>query len=167
MDEEMVAALQGVYRPRKVRTLLVAESPSAAGRFFYLGNSPLFRYTYLAFHDVFGLQADTAEEFLAWFRDHGFFLDNLAQHSIGHLPRPARRAAAMLWVPSLAERLAIYRPNNLVAVMKSLGRPVAQAIELADISLENMAVLPFPARSVRNQWAYREQLGNLVGAWGV
>jgi phosphosulfolactate phosphohydrolase-like enzyme len=63
VDEILLNSLLHEYKPAVIQTLLVAESPSTGPRFFYLGNSPLFHYTHLAFQDVLGEQVGSGPEF--------------------------------------------------------------------------------------------------------
>ncbi len=153
-----VEALLARYEPRTVRTLFVAESPSSGPRFFYLGNSQLFRYTVRAFHDVWGDKVGDGQAFLEWFQSRGFYLVNLSEESVGYLHPAARREAHIRAIPSLSERLARYRPRSIVIAMKSLEKPVSRAIQYAQIEPDEVIVLPFPTRTIQNQRTFQEGL---------
>ncbi|WP_053960485.1 hypothetical protein [Sulfobacillus thermosulfidooxidans] len=162
MDQELWKGLRETYRPQQIETLFVAESPSTGQRFFYLGNSQLFRFTYQAFLRVFDKQiGQTPQEFFLWFQQHGFFLDNLACESIGYLKESDRQHARIRWIPSLADRLAQYRPHSIIVVMKSLEHAVTQAILYAGIT-PHVLVLPFPTRTYHNQQVYMEGLSQFL-----
>ncbi|WP_020376074.1 hypothetical protein [Sulfobacillus thermosulfidooxidans] len=162
MEPEIWQGLRETYRPQQIKTLFVAESPSTGQRFFYLGNSQLFRFTYQAFVRVFGNKVgQTPQEFFLWFQKQGFFLDNLSCESIGYLKESERQQARIRWIPSLADRLAQYRPGSIIVVMKSLEHHVTQAILYAGIA-PYVLVLPFPTRTYHNQQVYVDGLSQFL-----
>ena len=54
------------FRPKKVKLLLVGESPPVSGKFFYLG-SVMTQHTATAFTKAYGVQFGSQEEFLTYF----------------------------------------------------------------------------------------------------
>src|SRR5215469_15628818 len=76
------------YRPDRVRILFVGEAPPVSGRFFYQGDSGLYR----AIRDTFvmafpSLQRD---EFLEEFQALGCYLVDLCGEPVDHLVRSTR-----------------------------------------------------------------------------
>jgi hypothetical protein len=128
--------LRKSFHPDCVTTLFVGESAPASGRFFYSGNSSLFR----AMKRVFGER----ETFLDDFKRNGFYLDDLVLTPINKIERRERSRRRQEAVPELAKRLVKYKPKAVVVVMRAILPKVRQAMEIAGMSYEPFCV-PHPA----------------------
>jgi hypothetical protein len=128
--------LRKSFHPRCVTTLFVGESAPESGRFFYKGDSSLFR----AMKRAFGNQ----EAFLQDFQKKGFYLDDLVLTPINKLEKHERSRLRKEAVPELAKRLIEYKPRAVVVVMKAILPVVRKAMGVAGISFEPFCV-PHPA----------------------
>ena len=146
--------LRKSFCPDCITTLFVGESAPASGRFFYSGNSSLFR----AMKRAFGNQ----ESFLEDFRKKGFYLDDLVLTPVNKLERRERSRLRQGAVPGLAERLIKYKPKAVVVVMRAVLPMVQEAMRIAGIPYEPLCV-PHPAFGnwVRFSNAMTEIIDNL------
>ena len=156
MDTE---SLRSRYRPERVRVLLVGESPPAGGTFFYAGNSNLFRYTREAFEAVYAKRWTRPDDFLKFFADEGFFLDDLCLVPVNNLAPPDRRQCRRDGVPALATRMKEYSPAAIAITPKAITREVSRAIADAGLDLQPVT-LPFPAMSWQS--AYVDSLSTFL-----
>jgi hypothetical protein len=128
--------LRKSFYPDCITTLFVGESAPASGRFFYSGNSSLFRAMKRAFGD--------RESFLEDFKRSGFYLDDLVLMPVNKLESRERSRRRQEAVPELAKRLAEYKPKAVVVVMRAILPKVRQAMQIAGMSYEPFCV-PHPA----------------------
>jgi hypothetical protein len=128
--------LRKSFQPDCIATLFVGESGPASGRFFYSGNSSLFRAMKRAFGD--------RETFLEDFKRNGFYLDDLVLTPINKLDRRDRSRRREEAVPELAKRLVEYKPKAVVVVMRAILPKVREAMRMAGILYEPFCV-PHPA----------------------
>ena len=128
--------LRKSFYPACMTTLFVGESAPASGRFFYCGNSSLFRAMKRAFGDH--------ETFLEDFKRNGYYLDDLVLTPINQLERRERSSRRQEAVPELAKRLVEYKPKAVVVVMRAILPKVRQAMRMAGILYEPFCV-PHPA----------------------
>ncbi len=128
--------LRKSFRPGCIATLFVGESAPVSGRFFYSGNSTLFR----AMERAFGNQ----KTFLQDFQKKGFYLDDLVLTPINKLEKRERLRLRREAVPELKKRLIEYKPKAVVVVMQAILPVVRQAMYMAGISYEPFCV-PHPA----------------------
>src|SRR5580693_4965629 len=91
------------FRPDRITTLFVGESAPESGKFFYSGNSGLFR----AMQKAFGGRPTFLEDF----KRSGFYLDDLVLTPVNKLERRERSRRRQEAVPELAKRLAEYKPK--------------------------------------------------------
>jgi hypothetical protein len=128
--------LRKSFRPSLITTLFVGESAPDSGRFFYSGDSSLFR----AMKREFG----NRETFLEDFKKKGFYLDDLVLTPINKLERHERSRQRQEAVPKLAKRLVEYNPEAVVVVMRAILPTVQNAMRMAGILYEPFCV-PHPA----------------------
>lgn len=136
IDRNELEELRKSFRPDRIMTLFVGESGPASGRFFYSGNSTLFR----AMKRVFG----NRETFFDDFKRKGFYLDDLVLTPINKLERRERSRLRQQAIPELAKRLIEYQPKAVVVVMRAIQPMVREAMRMAGISYEPFCV-PHPA----------------------
>jgi hypothetical protein len=136
-----------MYLPKQVRLLLVGESPPASGKFFYCGG-PMARYTAGAFEDAYGVRfpnSPDCKEFLAFFKEHGCYLEDLSVAPVNTMSRAERIARLKESVPRLSPRIRELNPEVVVAVLRRIEPFVREAIELAGGN-PAFRVLPFPGQ---------------------
>lgn len=145
------------YRPSVVNVLLIGESRPKQGTFFYRGDSNLFRHTKYVFEKLLGRRFQSVTEFLEYFRDTGYFLDDLCLQPINKLSSREKDAARGEAVDDLARRIKKIRPRVVVCVMKAIEDHVRKAVENSDIVLSSgFHCVPFPAQG--NQPRFEREL---------
>jgi hypothetical protein len=128
--------LRKSFRPDRIVTLFVGESGPASGKFFYSGDSTLYR----AMKRAFG----NRETFFDDFKSKGFYLDDLVLTPINKLEHRERSKLRRQAIPELAKRLLEYQPKAVVVVMRAIQPTVREAMRMAGISYEPFCV-PHPA----------------------
>jgi len=149
------------YRPAEVRLLFIGESPPASGRFFYQGDSGLYR----AMRDAF-LAADpllTRDRFLAAFRESGCYLIDTCIDPVDHLDARSRRAACLAAEPSLARQIRSLQPASIVTLLRSIRDNVRRAAEDAGWRGPILEV-PYPGRWASHRKIFLEALAPQVEA---
>ena len=162
-DASGVAQLRDQFKPARVRTLVVGESPPAGDTHFYRANSNLFRATREAFVQAFGPEAvSDGPRFLREFQDRGCWLVDLVDRPVNRLGDDKRQALVSGGVATLARTIADVRPVHIVAVKATVDDEVRAAMEVAGVEADLLA-LPFPVR----QWraVYVRKLAEALTRW--
>ena len=113
------------FRPARVELLFVGESPPASGRFFYQGDSGLYRAMRNAFDNVDPSITDL--NFLSKFQASGCYLIDLCLEPVDHLDSRSRRAACLASETTLSRTIGRLRPSKIVTVVRSIEANVARA----------------------------------------
>jgi hypothetical protein len=149
------------FRPGQVRLLFIGESPPASGRFFYRGDSGLYR----AMRSVFQL-VDPAvgdEEFLEVFRASGCYLIDLCAEPVDKLDAKSRRDACRAGEASLARALVRLQPAGIATLLRSIEGDVALAAVRAGWHGPSIH-LPYPGRWSRHQEAFAGALAPTIAS---
>ena len=161
LPDDEYERIRASYRPPTIKVLLIGESRPAQGTFFYYGDSSLLSYTRKAFSTVLGREFASASEFLNYFRDAGFFLDDLCLKPVNHMEPQPRKLARKASVSELAARIKAYSPRAIICIMKTIAPLVIDAVDLSGITLEfGFHRVSFPAMS--NEQDYRLGLENTL-----
>ena len=139
-DRFQVEETRARYRPERITTLFVGESPPRSRRFFYYGNTALARYMSSAMRGA-GLLGDG--DFLDAFKACGWYLDDLVLEPVNHLTPAQRLAACRSAGASLADRIAEYHPLAIVTILLRIKDIVEAAAFAAGSDAPRYAV-PFP-----------------------
>ena len=126
--------------------LFIGESPPASGRFFYLGDSGLYRAMREVFQTVNPAMSD--ESFLGVFQSAGCYLVDLCADPVDDLDRRSRREACRVGEKRLSQMVRRLRPSVIVTMVRSIEVNVLQAAARADWRGEIVHV-PYPGR-----WAH-------------
>ena len=129
------------YRPQNITTLFVGESAPVSGEFFYQGKTALRRYMEKA------LSFDSFESFKA----RGWYLDDLVLTPVNGLSKTERRLQCEGAVTSLAARIAEYRPQAIVSLMKGIEPLVNAAAKRAESDAPCFSV-PFPGQGQQRKF---------------
>ena len=146
-----VERMRQSFRPRRISTLFVGESPPEGGTFFYKGNGLL--------HDNMKEAFGEGANFLSEFKAKGFFLDDVVLYPINRMGDAERNMHRRKGVPLLARRMADYRPAAVVVLMCAIKPMVEDAIREAGLSLVPY-VAPFP-----NHWhkkSFKEKMDEII-----
>ena len=151
------------YRPRKVRFLLIAESPPSSDGFFYfpktIGKDHLFRETMKALelwprneHMRKGLDK---RSMLRRFQSMGFYLLDTCVSPVDKLSPSERRRAVLSQTRRLVVDVIDANPDLILIVKSSIFSPVRIALRDAGLRarLLNAGPVPFPSHG--NQRIYR------------
>jgi hypothetical protein len=138
-----------------VRLLFIGESPPASGRFFYRGDSGLYRAMRDAFRTVDPSIRD--ENFLTAFQAWGYYLVDLCAEPVDRLDAKSRKAACRAAENLLARAIARLRPDGIATVVRSIEGNVARAALRAPWT-GPVLHLPYPGRWYRNRDIFIEML---------
>lgn len=147
------------YRPDRVRILFVGEAPPASGRFFYAGDSGLYRAVREAFEAAF--PARRGSRFLDSFRARGCYLVDLCRDPVDRLAPPARRRARRDGEPRLVRFVRRTRPETVIVVVRSIAPNVRRVLAEAGF-IGRRAELAYPGRWKRHREAFRRDLPPLL-----
>ena len=151
MEPATELALQ--YKPEKVKILFIGEAPGRPDKNFYLGNNNLYRTVIVAFKELYS-DFSTKDEFLAFFKAAGCFLDHIGQEHTERHDMEKRKINRQNGISSLSEKLKIYQPETVIIVMKALEKQVQQAIDLSEVkSIKQQITVSYPAGSNTNYLA--------------
>ncbi len=151
------------YRPKICKVLLIGESAPAAGTFFYFGNSPLCTYTREAFTMAFPNAniANNNMQFLDYFRDFGFFLDDLCLVPVNNMENETRQQHNQENIPSLATRLREYQPAIIICIMLGIREYVRESLIQSGLSATTeFHAIPFGGNG--QQGRYRQKLAIIL-----
>ncbi|MFL6446441.1 MAG: uracil-DNA glycosylase family protein [Bryobacteraceae bacterium] len=142
--------LRQSFLPSRIRLLFIGESPPASGRFFYSGDSGLYRAMLAAFKTA---NANiSGDNFLRMFRAYGCYLTDLSLEPIDHVDLPLRRSMRTQAENFLARQLTRFQPEIIAPLLRSIAGNVNNAVGRAHWR-GPILQLPYPGRWSR----YREE----------
>ena len=154
------------YRPRKVRFLLIAESPPSSGGFFYfpmtIGKDHLFRETMKALkfwpEDEPMRRGVDKRSLLQRFQSMGLYLLDTCDLPVDKLRSVERREAVLDQTPRLINDVIDADPLHILVVKSSIFKPVIMALRKCGLrsKILNSGPVPFPSHG--NQRIYRTLL---------
>jgi hypothetical protein len=155
---EEVEAVRQRYRPKRIMTLFVGESPPQSGDFFYYGNTALKRHMQKAMETA-GLGLAESGDFLERFKAYGWYLDDLVLTPIDKLSPAERERQCRDARPELAARIAQYKPCAIVSLLYRIRADVEAAAIVAGTTAPRFAV-PFPGN--RQQTRFQEKMALIL-----
>ena len=155
MSRRQRESLRRRFRPDRVRVLFIGESPPASGRFFYRGDSALYRAMREAFETIDASIA--GKDFLAEFRNSGCYLIDLCPDPVDRLDRKMRRATCVAGEAPLARTIASHNPSAIATVVRSIEDIVSGAAAHAGWS-GPLLNLPYPGRWSRHRSVFVNKL---------
>src|SRR5437867_7959470 len=154
------------YRPRKIRLLLVAESPPSSGGFFYfpttIGKDHLFRETMKALdlwpEDEPMRKGVDKRPMLLRFQSMGLYLLDTCEFPVDKLQPEQRRETVRQQMPRLVNDVIEADPFRILVVKSSIFNPVVIALRESGLwsRILNTGPVPFPSHG--NQQIYRSML---------
>lgn len=154
--------LRDKYKPKKIKVLYIGESPPSSGTFFYAANSNLFRCINNSFTNVFGESVGTGFDFLEYFKNHDFFLDDLCLESVNDKSDSERLALRRKGIEPLANRIKTISPEAIIIVMKGIELEVRQAVRKSGKNINYIFVTTFPSFSHTNKDNCISDIGNVL-----
>ena len=148
------------FLPDRLRLLFIGESPPASGRFFYRGDSGLYRAILAAFHAVDPAIKDA--DFLARFQASGCYLIDLCPEPADRLDPAARRAACLAGEATLSRTIARLHPPAIATLVRSIEGNVARAAARAGWDGPCLN-LPYPGRWSRHRDVFIDRLVPAIG----
>jgi hypothetical protein len=152
-------ALRRRYRPDKIRILFIGEAPPRSGRFFYRGDSGLYR----AVRDTFlaAFPALIENNFLKSFQASGCYLVDLCGQPVDHLLPNVRAAICSKGEGRLEHEIRRLRPKVVVTVVRSIRASVERALTNAGWSGLQLQ-LPYPGRWKHHRVEFQRRLVPLL-----
>jgi hypothetical protein len=151
--------LRRQYLPARVRVLFIGESPPASGKFFYQGDSGLYRAMRDAFSAIHPSITDT--DFLAAFQQMGCYLIDTSLEPVDRIDAPARRAACLAGEPLLCRTIRKVQPEIIVTIVRAIRGNAERAAKCAGWS-GAMLDLPYPGRWIRHRETFVAKLVPLL-----
>ncbi len=151
------------YRPRKIRLLLIAESPPSSGGFFYfpttIGKDHLFRETMKAL-DLWPENEPMPKgvdkrSMLRRFQSMGLYLLDACAFPVDKMRPMKRRGAVMQQMPRLIDDVIDADPLHIFVVKSSIFKPVIIALRESGLRSRILNTGPVPFPSHGNQRIYR------------
>lgn len=149
------------FLPAQVRLLFIGESPPASGRFFYRGDSGLYRAVRDTFQAVDSSVSDAG--FLNAFRAAGCYLIDLCPEPVDHLELKLRRSICRVGEAPLSRIIERLHPLEIVTVVRRIEANVSRAA-LRACWQGPFLHLPYPARWARFRDVFVETLKGPVAA---
>jgi len=143
------------YRPDHVRILFVGEAPPVSGRFFYQGDSGLYRAVRSTF--VAAFPSLLLDEFLQDFQALGCYLVDLCGQPVDHLARCARMSICFAGEVRLARTIRALCPTVMVTLVRSIRASVGRAQRMAGWAGLRLD-LPYPGRWKHHRMEFQRQL---------
>src|SRR5438309_845941 len=154
------------YRPRKIRLLLIAESPPSSGGFFYfpmtIGKDHLFRETMKAL-DLWPKndpmrRGVNKQSMLRRFQSMGLYLLDTCDFPVNQLRLVERRETVLQQIPRLVKDVINLDPPHILILKSSIFQPVITALKESGFRSRvlNSGPVPFPSHG--NQRIYRSLL---------
>ena len=140
--------LRRSYRPGRTKILFVGEAPPASGRFFYKGDSGLYRAVRQAFIDAHPSITDA--DFLKTFRSLGCYLVDLCGRPVDRLGRKSRAKICHEGENSLAKTIKRLKPAVIISLVRSIEANVRRAQAQAGWKGVRVEV-PYPGRWHRHR----------------
>jgi hypothetical protein len=136
---EAVESIRERYHPERIKTLFVGESAPYSGDFFYYGDNAMLRNMRRAVELALGESGD----FLESFKAYGWFLDDLVREPVNQLTKSQRKAKCLAAQKSLADRIAVDKPEAIVSLLIFI-KPYVDAAAIIAGSNAPRYVVPFP-----------------------
>ena len=158
------------FKPARVNTLLIAESPPSSGGYFYsektIGKDHLFRETMKAL-ELWPINRPMRKGFdkrpmLKKFRSQGFFVIDTCQYPIDKFPRKQRRIATIQGALTLPKRVQKLDPSRILIIKKTIFNPVKDALNDAGFGERILNARPLPFPSHGNQSKFRTMMRRVV-----
>ncbi len=144
------------YRPSKIETLWIAESPPASGGYFYFekatGKNPvnLFSETMKALGwwtpDSRMHAGFDKSHYLRRFQENGHFLIDATDIPVNHLKAAARNAALRENMTILQAEVETLQPKKILLIKKNV-HDILYPVLKSDYNVLNGNYIPFPASS--------------------
>lgn len=137
---ESVETIRARYRPDRIKTLFVAESPPQSGLFFYCDDKTMKRHMQRAVEAALGVSGD---DFLETFKAYGWYLDDLVLTPVNGDSKLKRRQKCWEAQRGLADRIRAYQPEAIVSLLRCIAPIVDGAARMAESKAARYSV-PFP-----------------------
>jgi len=154
------------YKPKKVKLLLVGESPPKDGVFFY-GSSQkcqMTTYTSQAFELAFNEKFKNIQEFLQFFKDKNCFLDDLCTEPVDKEDNNARNKKLQKSIPTFANKLRKINPEIIVIALMKIEQYVASAIKISKMNSQP-TVYTLPFAGYGHQKKFKNKFVKILGKY--
>jgi hypothetical protein len=138
-----------------VDLLFVGEAPPASGRFFYCGDSGLYRAILGAFTIAF--PSIRSADFLDSFQALGCYLVDLCGSPVDSLEPQKRKRACIEAEAGLGAKIRLLQPKAIVTVVRSIFTNVEHSLKRADWTGLHVG-MPYPGRWRHHRVVFEEAL---------
>ena len=152
---------EATFPPGPFAIAVCWRAPPASGRFFYQGDSGLYRAMRAAFQSVDPAISDA--NFLARFQALGCYMIDLCPKPVDHLDSKARRAVCLANESSLSRTIAWVHPPAIATVVRSIEGNIAQAACRAGWQ-GPVLHLPYPGRWSHHRNLFIDTLAPTIGS---
>jgi len=168
--KDKYAVAREKYKPTRINTLLIAESPPSSGGYFYsektIGKDHLFRETMkaLKFWPINRPMRKGCDKrpMLKKFRSLGFLVIDTCEYPIDKFPPKQRRIATIQGALTLPKRVQKLDPGQILIVKKTIFNPVKHVLNDAGFGERILNARPLPFPSHGNQSKFRTMMRRLV-----
>ena len=145
--------LRRSFRPDRISTLFVGESAPRSGKFFYSGNSGLYR----AMQSAFNWDGD----FLAEFKARGFYLDDLSLIPVNGMERNERARQCQESIAPFSLRLKELKPAAIVILVRSIDQWARKAAQNASLSIP-IHTTTYPGRYQQLKKRFANEMASII-----
>ena len=138
-------------KPNTVKVLYIGESPPNRGTFFYGANSNLFRCIRKAFAKVIGETVGDGFNFLKYFKDNNFYLDDLCLDPVNNKTDSEKIILRQQGIEPLSKRINVFSPQAIIILMKGIESEVRESIKRSDLAVSHIFVTTFPSFNQANK----------------
>jgi len=160
MTKEEYLHLRNHYRPTKLTTVFVLESPPASGKYFYDDNGFVSEPLFSAMMELLNFAPQTKQEGLEYFSRAGHFLVDATYEPVNELKGKAREKVILNNYENLVKDLrGLGDPKiiNFVLIKANICRLLQQKLKSDGFNVVNNGVIvPFP--STGQQGRFREKI---------
>ncbi|HEX2911927.1 MAG TPA: hypothetical protein VH186_14050 [Chloroflexia bacterium] len=133
--------------PGQIKLLFVEEYGCYQGKSFYRGNSLLFQRTREAFARAYNTGLENKKDFFDLFVRQGCYVISMNGFYRQGVEAEEREKQRKEGIALLGQRLAEYRPEQVIVVMAGLKKHVDEALKLAGLEKNaSLHVVPFPTK---------------------
>ncbi len=136
------------YRPAEVKMLFIGEAPPASGRYFYQGDSGLYRAVRDAFRRVDPFISDA--NFLDTFQAAGCYLIDLCPYPVDQWDERTRRTHRLANEPLLCRTIKKLQPVLIVSMLQAIHGNIQRAASHVGWN-GRLVELPYPGRWIHHK----------------
>ncbi|MBU8920935.1 MAG: hypothetical protein KOO63_03645 [Bacteroidales bacterium] len=148
MEKKDYLRLRNRYRPPRIQTVFILESPPASGKYFYDPDGSIHEQLFSAMMDLLDFEPETKRDGLEYFSRTGHFLVDATYEPVNELRGKTREAAILRNYDNLVEDLRALGASNtidFVLIKANICQLLGPRLEADGFNVLNRGVsIPFP-----------------------